>query len=155
MHRFHAIACVTLLALGCSRPEEAAMTDSTPAVPPPTATVSASPPVITDRDWALASLGERTNPMGAGNRAPTLRLDAAAGRASGFAGCNRFTGPFTLAGDSLRFGPLVSTKMACADGNEVETAYLAALGQAQTWTATDSTLTLHLGGAAIAGFRAQ
>lgn len=103
----------------------------------------APPPAsITDRDWSLTSLGERMNPMGQGDRPPTLRLDASGSRASGFAGCNRFTGTYTLAGDSLSFGPLVSTKMACAQGNDVETAYLAALGNVRGFSVSDSVLTL-------------
>jgi heat shock protein HslJ len=110
---------------------------------------------ITDRDWVLSTLGERTNPMGNGDRAPTLRLESASGRASGFAGCNRFSGPYTLSGDSLSFGPLVSTRMACAQGNDVEVSYLAALGNVRTFTAADSSLTLHGADAPVAIFRAQ
>ncbi len=109
---------------------------------------------ITDREWALSGLGERTDPMGNGNRPPTLRLESATTRASGFAGCNRFSGPYTLSGDSLSFGPLISTKMACAQGNDVEVAYLAALAEVRSFTATDSVLTLRGSGAPVATLRA-
>lgn len=143
-----------LVAAACARPEQATPVDSvTPA--PPTAAAPASITTITDRDWALASLGEQTNPMGNGDRPPTLRLESSSLRASGFAGCNRFSGPYTLSGDSLSFGALVSTKMACAQGNEVEVSYLAALGQVKTFTATDSVLTLRSADAPLATLRAQ
>jgi len=50
----------------------------------------------------------------AGAEAPiTLQLGAD-GRASGRGGCNGYGGGYTLAGDALSFGPMMSTKMACA-----------------------------------------
>jgi putative lipoprotein len=36
-------------------------------------------------------------------------------RVSGSGGCNRLMGGFTLDGKTLRFSPLASTKMACAE----------------------------------------
>jgi heat shock protein HslJ len=50
----------------------------------------------------------------AGGEAPiTLQLGSD-GRASGRGGCNGYGGSYALAGDALSFGPLLSTKMACA-----------------------------------------
>ncbi|WP_416885279.1 META domain-containing protein [Marinospirillum sp.] len=37
------------------------------------------------------------------------------GQVYGFSGCNRFSGRFTLSGESLTFLPLASTRMACAE----------------------------------------
>lgn len=143
-----------LATLGCARTEQPVpAADSVPTPTPPA--VAAAPMPITDRDWALTGLGERTNPIGSGDRSPTLRLESATSRASGFAGCNRFSGPYTLGGDSLSFGALAATKMACAQGNDVEVAYLAALARVRTFTATDSVLTLLGDGEAVATFRAQ
>jgi heat shock protein HslJ len=48
--------------------------------------------------------------------APHLRVLSAEGRVHGAAGCNRFSGPYQADGTSVRFGPLVTTRMACADG---------------------------------------
>jgi heat shock protein HslJ len=143
-----------LATLGCARTEQPVpAADSVPTSTPPAA--PAAQVTITERDWVLAALGERSNPMGNGDRPPTLRLESATARASGFAGCNRFSGPYTLGADSLSFGALASTKMACAQGNDVEVAYLAALAEVRTFTATDSVLTLLGNGAAVATFRAQ
>ncbi len=53
----------------------------------------------------------------------------------GFAGCNRFTAPYTIDGDGIEIGTIASTRMACpppADG--VERAYLAALEQVTGWS---------------------
>jgi heat shock protein HslJ len=47
-----------------------------------------------------------------------------------------------LAGDSLRFGPAIATKMACADGDELERQFLGALPIVATYEATDSALIL-------------
>ena len=145
---------LTLATVGCAKTEQQAVPADSVATPTPP-TVAATSMTITDRDWALTGLGERTNPMGNGERPPTLRLESATTRASGFAGCNRFNGPYTLSGDSLSFGALVSTKMACAQGNDVEVAYLAALAEVRSFTVTDSVLTLVGSGTPVAIFRAQ
>jgi heat shock protein HslJ len=63
-------------------------------------------------------------------QAITLDLSAATGqrRASGFSGCNRYSGTYTLKNGLLSFGPLASTRMACAGaGGDIEGAYLDAL----------------------------
>jgi heat shock protein HslJ len=151
MHSPISATCELLLfALGCAQPSEKATPADTPATPAVTSMPAPTPASITDRDWSLTSLGERMNPMGQGDRLPTLRLDSSGSRASGFAGCNRFSGPYTLAGDSLSFGPLVSTKMACAQGNDVETAYLAALGNVRSFSVSDSVITLRSADAVVA-----
>lgn len=152
-------SAITLAALAfvvaCARPQDQEMaSDTTAPVTAVPMTTSQQQP-ITDRDWSLATLGGDTNPLGNGNRPPTLRLDSSNSRASGFAGCNRFTGSYTLNADSLSFGPLAATKMACAQGNEVEVAYLQALSQVRGFTASDSLLTLHgdSAGVVVATFR--
>jgi heat shock protein HslJ len=97
---------------------------------------------ITDRDWVLVALGEQSLPAGRGSQPATLRLEPSTSRAVGFAGCNRFSASYTLAGDSLRFGPAVATKMACVDGDKLESGFLAALPMVATYEATDSALML-------------
>ncbi len=63
--------------------------------------------------------------------APTLEFPAE-GQAAGNASCNRFTGPVTVAGDSVTFGPLAVTRMACPEAvMSQESAYLEALGKAE------------------------
>jgi heat shock protein HslJ len=65
------------------------------------------------------------------------------GNVAGSGGCNVFTGTATVSGASLAVGPLSSTQMAC-DGpaGNVETAYLANLAAAATFTATAEALTI-------------
>ena len=57
-----------------------------------------------------------------------LVLAAEGKRVSGSTGCNRFTGTFTRTGDSFRFSPLATTKMACPPPLDTqERAFLEAL----------------------------
>jgi heat shock protein HslJ len=115
----------------------------------------AAAPAMTDRDWLLVSLGDRMNPMGAGNRPVTIRFESASPRAAGFAGCNRFNGSYTLAGDSLGFGPVASTKMACSEGMDVEQGFLAVLSSVKRFQISDSTLTLIGPAGPLARFHAR
>lgn len=56
-----------------------------------------------------------------------------AGKASGRASCNRFMGSVEISGQSIKFGPLAATKMACLDdaATAQETKYLEALQNAE------------------------
>ena len=63
--------------------------------------------------------------------APTLEFPAE-GQAAGSASCNRFTGPVTIAGMAITFGPQAVTRMACPEAvMSQESAYLEALGKAE------------------------
>jgi heat shock protein HslJ len=108
--------------------------------------------VITDIDWNMTGLGERTNPLGAGGKQVTLRLDADTQRAAGFGGCNRYSGSYSLRGDSLSFGAVLSTRMACTDGMELEGAWHKTLPRVVTYSATESTLTLNATEGPVASF---
>jgi heat shock protein HslJ len=71
-----------------------------------------------------------------------------AGRAAGNASCNRFAGSAEISGDTLNFGMLASTRMACADEavNSQETQYLKALAAAKRFELKDSTLLIYAEG---------
>jgi heat shock protein HslJ len=58
--------------------------------------------------------------------------------------CNTFRGQVQIEGSSFKAGPLMSTKMACAnpDENAQETAVLTALGAATSYAIVGNTLTL-------------
>jgi heat shock protein HslJ len=73
----------------------------------------------------------------------TMTLQFEGDRSSGSGGCNRFTGTYEEDGNSISFGPLASTRMACPE--EVvaaESAYHAALGSAAWWSASENELVL-------------
>ena len=92
-------------------------------------------------EWRLVELNGQPAAMGAGGRPATLQFDEG-GRVAGFGGCNRIAGPYTVAGDSIRLGPLVMTRMACAEGMELETAFAAALDSAERYRREGSALEL-------------
>jgi len=120
-------------------------------LPVPFALLLAAAPV-TDREWTL---GESTAPLGAGGRPATLRLESATSRAVGFGGCNRFSASYRLSGDSLSFGPVASTRMACADGDALERSFLATMPAVATYQVTDSILTLSGPDGVLVRFRSR
>ena len=77
----------------------------------------------------------------------TLAFDEA-GRASGKGSCNRYSGPVTLTGDRMSFGPLISTKMACVEEalTAQEGRFLEALGAAERYVVDGSELRIYVRG---------
>lgn len=88
---------------------------------------------LEDTYWRLVQLHGTPVSLAAGQRAPYLVLASAGHRASGFAGCNRMTGDYTLDGARLAFGHMASTMMACAEGMELEQAFHGALAKVTSW----------------------
>ncbi len=67
----------------------------------------------------------------------------AGGKVSGFAGCNVYTASAAISGATLKIGQAATTSMACEPAiTAVETAYLANLARAATFTATAASLTI-------------
>jgi putative lipoprotein len=59
---------------------------------------------------------------------------AADGKVSGSSGCNRISGKMTIDGAHMSFGPIASTRMACAPAiMDQESKFLAALGATRSW----------------------
>ena len=104
--------------------------------------------------WVLDSLPGLANIAGNSGRMPDLRFGAD-GNAGGFSGCNSMGGPYTISGDSLDFGPLAMTMMACEEGMDVERAFGAALDRVVRFARRDSTLELFDATGLAARFRAR
>jgi heat shock protein HslJ len=67
------------------------------------------------------------------------------GTVSGSGGCNQYSGTFTTGdGNTLSFGPIAATEMACAEAerNEIEANYFAALPNVTTYEVEADRLTL-------------
>ena len=93
--------------------------------------------------WILADMGGTAD---LARLVPTLEFGAD-GTVSGFAGCNTFTGSYTLSGYALTLGPLATTRIGCQrPASAVEAEYLTALSGTTTWAAGDDGQ-LVLGGA--------
>ena len=91
-------------------------------------------------DWTLVDMGGTAD---FARLVPTLHFGED-GMVSGFAGCNKFSGSYTVTGDELSLGPLASTKMACEPpASAVESAMLEALAGVSSWSiGEDGRLTL-------------
>jgi len=71
------------------------------------------------------------------------------GRVAGRGSCNQFSGPVTVNGPAISFGPLVSTKMACPEAvMDQETRYFQALQDAERWSLQGPNLLIYVKGAA-------
>lgn len=98
---------------------------------------------LTARTWSLTSLAETPVSVAVERSRPTLAFDPQQKRASGLAAVNRFSGIYSIEGATLRFGPLLATKMArAAELNELETRYRRALEQTDGWRIEGNSLVL-------------
>jgi heat shock protein HslJ len=94
-------------------------------------------------EWTLVELDGEPVVEDGDARRPSLVLDLEESRASGSSGVNRLAGTLALNEDELRFGPLMTTRMAGPeDAMERERAFLEALGRVTSFELDGRTLTL-------------
>ena len=94
------------------------------------------PVTLAYTEWTLVELDGEPVEVGADELAPNLVLDLEEARVAGSGGVNRLTGHFVLSGDELRFGPLVTTRMAGPESAmQREDAFLAALERVTSYAA--------------------
>ena len=103
--------------------------------------------------WVLVELNGQ--PLAPGGEPLTLHFAADEQSVSGYGGCNQFSGPYAQSGASLRFGPLASTRRACADPalSNQETAYFQALESTTRYAVEGGRLVLYSGNQVVARFR--
>lgn len=77
------------------------------------------------------------------NNELTIEFNSAENKASGFTGCNRYFGSYTLKDNTITFGPMASTRKFCmGEAGEVESIYLEALSKVNKYTILDTKLQL-------------
>lgn len=115
------------------------------------------PPPLDGTLWRLAALPGHALPA-----TPAVTLQFEGGRAFGSDGCNRYTGPYTVTGADLQFGPpRAGTRMACPDGvRQSAEAYARALGLAARYRVVGTSPAQRLellaaDGRVVAAFTAQ
>lgn len=110
---------------------------------------------LTSGRWMLDSFeGEKVDSTSFGNGMPYLEFDKEEMRVSGFSGCNRLMGGFTVAEENgISLDKLASTKMACM-GVDKESEFLAALDKADHFKVKDESLELHSGKTKLMTFTA-
>lgn len=97
---------------------------------------------LEDMYWKLTRLeGE---PIGRvdGQREPHLVLHSGEQRLAGSGGCNRLMGSYELRDDTLTFGGVATSRMACPDGMEQEQRFLSVLSDVRFWRIDGSHLEL-------------
>lgn len=132
--RFAWVLALALFVAGCPSADKKPTKAATPAAP-----VS-----LVGTEWMLADLAG--TPVIANSKASLAFPEA--GRVAGNGSCNRFTGSVTITGDTLKFGPLASTRMACMDGgvSAQEDAYLKALNAANRYEIGNGDLLIYATG---------
>ncbi|KOH45954.1 META domain-containing protein [Sunxiuqinia dokdonensis] len=80
--------------------------------------------------WELQLINDL--PVTVEDKLPYLEFQLNEGRVSGFGGCNRMNGPVQQSGNTLKFGMIMTTKMACPD-LETESQFLKLLNN-RTWS---------------------
>ena len=83
--------------------------------------------------------------MTVNDKAPYLELNSKKASAYGFGGCNRFFGSYETSGNSLKFGAMGATRMACPEGMDEEQELFTALGATTRYEIHGSKLMLFAG----------
>ena len=108
---------------------------------------AAAPPPLSGQ-WELVELAGAE--IGGEHRPNIVFTDAGV---SGFTGCNQFQGSFWQDGESLKFGPLASTRMFCEASADLETSFMAMLGNTTRFELTGNRLSFLAEDQVLARFR--
>jgi heat shock protein HslJ len=105
--------------------------------------------------WKATELLGKPVPPASRNREAHLVFEQDS-RVAGADGCNRITGTYERTAEAIKFGPLVSTRMACVDTGEIERAFREALQKTGRWKIVGNELELsEIGGSRLARFEAS
>jgi len=95
------------------------------------ATAAQAPNPLEGSSWKAVELAGVRVPSAGDKREPFITFKG--GRVTGSDGCNRFTGSYELKGESLTFGEIAGTRMACPDTAETERRFQGALKGTSRW----------------------
>lgn len=102
-------------------------------------------------EWQLVAIHGKKDWARLPEKVPGIRFGDQQ-RVSGFAGCNRFAGSYTISGTHIKFGPLVSTKMFCVQSQSTEQLLLEALEKADRIQVSEKELVLYGAGEKLLKF---
>jgi heat shock protein HslJ len=120
----------------------------------------AKPPAAAGRPlektyWKATLVGTTAVAAADPKREPHLVLEPG-GKVAGSDGCNRLVGSYELTGETITFGRLAGTMMACPDTDATDRAFRQALEQARRWKiAGDSLELFDASGARLARFEGR
>jgi putative lipoprotein len=107
---------------------------------------------VTNTYWRAIDLFDV--PIDPDSNGKEIHLKLLGDRATGFAGCNNFSGGYTLSGDQISFGPLASTRMMCSDAMQAELQLHRAMDSTTRFVVYGDILTLFADQMAVARFEA-
>ena len=93
--------------------------------------------------WKATRVNDKDVVANENRRAPYILLQSADHRVAGSGGCNRITGTYMVEKQTIHFGPMASTMIACPSGMDIEKDFLQALDQAHTWKIQGNELELY------------
>jgi uncharacterized lipoprotein YbaY/heat shock protein HslJ len=128
--------------------------DSFIAIYPERTCVDMADATLLNTYWKLVSVEGREVVTPEDQREAHMVLATDEARVRGNAGCNNFFGGYETEGDTLAFGALGSTMMACPEGMDTERAFLAALEATERYELKGETLALYAGDQVVARFEA-
>lgn len=91
--------------------------------------------------WMLYEIGGSQYKAPSSTESVYIVFNAATGESSGLASCNTYSGTYTVTGSKIKFGPLISTKMAC-DDMSTETKFKQSLSKASSFKISGGELSL-------------
>lgn len=114
-------------------------------------TLATQKETIQDAYWILVSLEGQDVQAPKDTRTAYIRFEEKDNDVTGYTGCNRITGSYTLTDERLQLSELSTTRMTCAD-MQLENKMLEVLGQVNTYRIAGDLLTLYEGDKAVATF---
>ena len=109
-------------------------------------------------EWKMQSVKAKDNNslvIPQPEKMPTMTIATDGTSVSGYAGCNRYSGPVTIKGAKVTFGALAATKMFCMDSMDVESALFNAFAEADSYALVNGELLLKKGNVTLATFAVQ
>ncbi len=97
---------------------------------------------LTGTIWRLIEVDGQQVTLEENMQRPYFTLDANIKELKGFSGCNEISGSYLVKGEVLLIKRLISTRMACPDGVDVESSFLKALDKTETFLIDDDLLQL-------------
>jgi putative lipoprotein len=123
---------------------------------PASAPAETSTATLVNTYWKLVRLGDEAVEVKDDQREPYFVLHSEEQRVGGYSGCNRLTGSYAVSEDTLSFSQIGGTMMACAEGMELERAFLDTLGKVARFRIEGETLEVFdTSGASLALFESR
>lgn len=108
---------------------------------------------LKESKWVFQTVGGEALTMPEGREQPWLQL--VGDQLTGFGGCNKLMGGYTMDGDKLSFPSVGSTKMFCEGIQPIESSITGMLRKVDGYKVEGSTLKLMGGGVELATLKAQ